>query len=533
MSDANIGRVLARKYELMRLIGRGGMGAVYEGRNQIGKRVAIKLLLTPEIVASTDLTARFFREAEASAAIESTHVVDVYDTGVDEESGLPFLIMAYLQGEDLERLVERVGPLNPVAAVRIGVQAATGLAKAHEVGIIHRDIKPANIFLATSEGDHVVKLLDFGIAKVTTERLSQSGAGPQALTSTGALLGTPLYMSPEQAQGLKNIDARTDVWSLGMCLYQSLAGKLPFGEVDTIGKLIVAIVSHEIPPLAELAPWVPKDLASVVQRTLERDLDKRIASARDLISELTPFLSGGQALPSSILVGVKESLDLTLAPGSLVAAPSVPGGSAGGPGSAPRLYATTAGISSDRRSGGAKPKRALGAVVALGVVATLVGGAVALKLASHPSEAGLAAVPAPPTPAVEPSAAQPPHALADETRVGALSLKMPDGYTVTVDGAAPGGPDSTGDARLLAGGRLELRGEFQRKFLVAVFDPKGKRVFVQDVYLYDNKLDPDSIDTLVGAVPIEKPKHKPAIAPRGPQPPPAPSHGGGDLPARF
>ena len=361
--------------------------------------MAIKLLLTPEIVASTDLTARFFREAEASAAIESTHVVDVYDTGVDEESGLPFLIMAYLQGEDLERLVERVGPLNPVAAVRIGVQAATGLAKAHEVGIIHRDIKPANIFLATSEGDHVVKLLDFGIAKVTTERLSQSGAGPQALTSTGALLGTPLYMSPEQAQGLKNIDARTDVWSLGMCLYQSLAGKLPFGEVDTIGKLIVAIVSHEIPPLAELAPWVPKDLASVVQRTLERDLDKRIASARDLISELTPFLSGGQALPSSILVGVKESLDLTLAPGSLVAAPSVPGGSAGGPGSAPRLYATTAGISSDRRSGGAKPKRALGAVVALGVVATLVGGAVALKLASHPSEAGLAAVPAPPTPA--------------------------------------------------------------------------------------------------------------------------------------
>jgi serine/threonine-protein kinase len=145
MSDPNIGRVLAQKYELVRLLGRGGMGAVYEGRNQIGKRIAIKLLLEPEFAKNRDLIARFFREAQASAAAESKHVVDVYDTGVDPESGHPFIIMAYLTGEDLEQIVRRVGALNPLAAVRIAVQAATGLAKAHAVGIVHRDIKPANV----------------------------------------------------------------------------------------------------------------------------------------------------------------------------------------------------------------------------------------------------------------------------------------------------------------------------------------------------------------------------------------------------
>jgi serine/threonine protein kinase len=216
MSDPNIGRVLAGKYDLVRLLGAGGMGAVYEGKNQIGKRVAVKLLRNSELVQDEKVTARFFREAQASAAVVSKHVVDVYDTGVDADTGAPFIIMAFLSGEDLEHVVERVGALNPVAAVRIVSQAAAGLAKAHEVGIVHRDIKPANLFLAEEESDITVKILDFGIAKVLAETAT---AGTEAI-------GTPLWMAPEQTQAGASIGPPTDVWALGLIAFRLLAGRV-------------------------------------------------------------------------------------------------------------------------------------------------------------------------------------------------------------------------------------------------------------------------------------------------------------------
>ena len=510
MSDPNIGRVLANKYELLRLLGHGGMGAVYEGRNQIGKRVVVKLLL--EAGQNADVIARFLREAQAAAAVESRHVVDVYDTGVDEETGAPFIIMAFLTGEDLDELVRRVGPLNPTAAARIACQAATGLAKAHEVGIIHRDVKPANLFLARDESESVVKILDFGIAKLTNE--ADLGAEGHALTQSGALLGTPLYMSPEQAQGLKTVDARTDVWSLGMCLYQALAGRLPFGDVDTIGKLIVAIVAREVPPLAAMAPWVHRDLAAVVHHALERDVERRIPSARELIAALGPFTGGGSAITADLLVGVQESLDATLAPGAS-SYPAVPR-------SLPQIpaSATTAGLSSGFGPLPVKRRRT-GTTIVIVLGAATVVGAVAFGLRSRARVApSTSADPSTASglPAAASSSSSP--APVEDAKVAVLALKMPPGYTVRVNGFSPGSPDSHGTAVLLADGKLELHGEFQTKFLIAVFDATGKSVMVQDVYLYDNRLDPESLDTTVGSVTVEKPKKRATTNPNS-------------LPARF
>src|SRR5438105_3077455 len=196
------GKTLAQRYELLSFLGNGAFGAVYEGRNELGKRFAIKVLLAPEVTGNPQLMSRFFREAKAAAAIHSAHIVDVYETGIDGALDVPFIVMELLQGEDLEKAMLRIGPFDPTFAARIVTQAALGLEKAHAAGVVHRDVKPANIFLSTLDsGDVMVQVLDFGIAKATQE---VAGSIEQAsLTRTGTVMGTPLYMSPEQAQGLK------------------------------------------------------------------------------------------------------------------------------------------------------------------------------------------------------------------------------------------------------------------------------------------------------------------------------------------
>jgi serine/threonine protein kinase len=517
MTDENIGRVVAQKYELVRLLGKGGMGAVYEGKNQIGKRVAVKLLLKAEFAQSPELTARFFREAQASAAVESKHVVDVYDTGVDADTGFPFIVMAHLRGEDLEHVLARVGALNPVAAVRLVSQAATGLAKAHEAGIVHRDIKPANLFLAADESESVVKILDFGIAKLTASGLGEANG----LTQTGAMLGTPLYMSPEQAQGLKTVDARTDLWSLGMCLYEALAGRLPFDDVDTIGKLIVAVVAHDVKPLASVAPWVDPELAAVVHRTLSREVTARISTARELVAALRPFTGGSLLVTVATLVGVKDTLDATLLPGALVTT-SPPQSGAGIPASS-----TTAGFASERTAPATSPRRTTLAVGGLLAIAALaVGAHKLLGVGPEPAAANETVATSAPSAAAPTSSTEPP----DELKVGVVTLRLPEGFTVTVDGFVPGTPETHGASRITDGTRLELRGEFQRRFLVAVFDKGGKRAMVQDVYLYDNKADPDSIDPRAGVVVVDKPRRKPPAVRVSPTPSAAASS---DLPPRF
>lgn len=307
------GQTVGGKYELLRLLGQGGMGAVYEARNVMTlKRVAVKLLLSPELGQSESIVKRFFREARASSVVESDHVVQIFDSGADPHSGFPFMVMEFLSGEDLEQVLERFQVLHPNVAAKLVLQGATGLAKAHDTGIIHRDIKPANLFLTSrDDGQLVVKLLDFGIAKVKMENFAETSSG---LTRTGSMLGTPLYMSPEQAKGASKIDARSDVWSLGVVLYQLLSGRLPYEEASSLGDLMVSIITADIPLLQDRAPWVPPELAEVAHRAMSRDLDQRYGNAGEMREALSALVPDGPAITPDMLISVSAEQRAWVAP---------------------------------------------------------------------------------------------------------------------------------------------------------------------------------------------------------------------------
>ncbi len=281
-----IGRVLDGRYRLDKVVGSGGMGAVYEATHTgTGRRVAVKLIQQMAL-GDTDVWNRFQREARASSTIDTRHIVEVIDSGRDPETGLPFMAMELLRGEDLGALIERKQRgLDASLAVRLVAQACIGLAKAHRAFVVHRDIKPANLFLTEeAESDEViVKLLDFGIAKVRPATPLE-GDGLH-LTQTGKLLGTPLYMSPEQAQGAKDIDARTDIWSIGAVLYEALTGQSPFCDADNLGKLILAICSRPPPKPSSLTPVAP-EIEAIVMRCLSIEREQRFATTDELLDAL-------------------------------------------------------------------------------------------------------------------------------------------------------------------------------------------------------------------------------------------------------
>ncbi|MGK3986571.1 protein kinase [Sorangium sp. So ce136] len=292
-----IGRTLDDRYAIHRLLGQGGMGAVYEARHTgTGRRVAVKVILGQ--AADDDLVRRFQREARAVGAVESEHIAQVFDTGRDRETGAPYIAMEFLEGEDVQALIERLGPLPVDLALRIGLQACLGLERAHEAGIVHRDIKPANLFLARKQGgQRVIKLLDFGVAKVADNTLGNGG-----MTKSGALLGSPLYMSPEQARGSGAVDARSDIWSLGISLYHALSGHRPNEHLTGLGELVLAICTTPVRWIQEVAPWVPPEVAHVVHRALVIDPAGRTASAAELAAALRAFLPNGEAIVDAMLV---------------------------------------------------------------------------------------------------------------------------------------------------------------------------------------------------------------------------------------
>ena len=302
-----LGQTIDGKYQIVRLLGQGGMGAVYEATHLgTGRRVAVKVII-PGAPISRDAILRFQREARAAGVIESQHIVQVLDTGIDREQGVPFMVMEYLVGEDLQKLGERIGALAPDLALRIGAQACSGLHKAHEARVIHRDIKPANLFLARrDDSDVVVRILDFGIAKVKEDQLT--GAPDQALTRTGSMMGSPLYMSPEQAVGSKAIDHRTDVWSLGAVLYEVLTGRSPHHSAQTLGQLIMAICSAPPLPLTQVAPSVPREVADIVQRALRLDPNERFQSAAEMRDAIRQLLPSGTNVTESMLVPAPATL---------------------------------------------------------------------------------------------------------------------------------------------------------------------------------------------------------------------------------
>ena len=285
----NTGEVLAGKYMVDQVLGQGGMGVVVAGRHvQLGNRVAIKFLL-PAAAQHPEATARFLREARAAVQIQSEHVARVSDVGT-LDNGAPFMVMEFLNGSDLGQLLAARGsPFAIEEAVSYLLQACEAIAEAHALGIVHRDLKPANLFLThRADGSALVKVLDFGISKV------MAGEGTDAnITATATVMGSPAYMSPEQVRSAKNVDTRTDIWSLGMILYEFLAGRPAFAAETTSG-LLAQIVADPPISLRSKRPDVPPRLESVVMHCLEKDPARRIGNVALFAQALLPFSPASQ-----------------------------------------------------------------------------------------------------------------------------------------------------------------------------------------------------------------------------------------------
>jgi eukaryotic-like serine/threonine-protein kinase len=275
------GEILDGKYRVERVLGVGGMGIVVAATHvQLQTRVALKFLL-PAALGTAQIVERFAREARAAVQIQSEHVARVIDVGT-LPTGSPYMVMEYLEGGDLADIVAKDGPMPVAQAVGYVLQACEAIAEAHSLGIVHRDLKPANLFLARRTGrDAVVKVLDFGISKT-------SESGPSGLTQTSAMMGSPYYMAPEQMMSSKDVDARADIWALGVILYELLAGTPPF-TAETMPEIVFMVTQRDPPPLGGTRADVPPGLAEVVTRCLLRDPTKRYANVAKLASALAPF----------------------------------------------------------------------------------------------------------------------------------------------------------------------------------------------------------------------------------------------------
>jgi serine/threonine-protein kinase len=286
-----LGALLDNKYRIIRLLGEGGMGAVYEGENiRIRHRVAIKVL-HPSVANDTAARERFEREAQAAGHIGSEHIVEVFDLG-ELPSGQRYMVMEFLNGETLAQRVQTLGRLAPHVAAPMMLQLLDGLGAAHVAGIIHRDLKPDNVFLQrTKAGSDFVKIVDFGVSKFA----SLSGV-PMSMTRTGAVVGTPYYMSPEQVKGGKNIDHRSDLYAVGVVLFESVTGQLPF-LADSFNELMFKIALE--PPLdPELAcPGLDPWFATILRKATARDMNERYQSAAEFVQALSEWMQAAQVAP--------------------------------------------------------------------------------------------------------------------------------------------------------------------------------------------------------------------------------------------
>ncbi|HYQ02911.1 MAG TPA: serine/threonine-protein kinase [Polyangiaceae bacterium] len=277
------GDLIAGKYEVIKLIGSGGMGYVVSAMHvELGEVVALKFL-RPEALQIEELVERFAREARAAAKIRSEHVARVFDVGVLPD-GVPFIVMEHLAGQDLADVLQERGPLPVKVAVEYVMQACEALAAAHASGVVHRDIKPENLFLTKhAQGLDFIKILDFGISKVAL-----APGGKRGFVRTMMPLGSPVYMSPEQIRSSDQVDARTDIWSLGCVLFELLTGTVAFNE-PSLMQLSAAILEHDPVPLRELVEDAPPELEEVILRCLEKDVNNRYSNIAELAIALYPF----------------------------------------------------------------------------------------------------------------------------------------------------------------------------------------------------------------------------------------------------
>jgi serine/threonine protein kinase len=278
-----VGKILAGKYEMLRPLGQGGMGVVYEALHiRLNQRVALKFL-RPEHLASVEFVKRFEREGRHASVLKSDFVARVFDVDVTPD-GIPYIVTECLEGHDLARELRKRNTLPVEEAVRYVIEACVAVDEAHRHGIIHRDLKPANLFLVGGGERRSVKVLDFGVSKSKEEDQYE-------LTTTGMVIGSPRYMSPEQVGAARTVDRRADIWALGVILYRALSGQYPF-EADSVIGLVLATTSQSARPLQEAAPSVPPGLAVVVMRALRKDPEERYSTAGELARALAPFSDG-------------------------------------------------------------------------------------------------------------------------------------------------------------------------------------------------------------------------------------------------
>jgi serine/threonine-protein kinase len=323
MSDENlVGQTIAGKYRVEKILGKGGMGVVVGARHlKLDEPVAIKLL-RPAMMEVDGMVARFLREARASSKIKSEHVVRVTDVDTRDD-GSPYMVMEYLTGNDFAEIVKAKGRLGVAEAVGVILEACDAISEAHELGIIHRDLKPSNLFLhARRDGRTVVKVLDFGISKL-------DAPGEQDATKTGQMMGSPKYMSPEQMLSMHDVDARTDIWSLGAILFDLLCGRPPF-QADTTPRICALVLNADPPLPSTMRPDLPTEVEQIVLRCLDKEADHRFADVKALAEALRPY---GPVAPDMATSGARpqvvvpeapplviKSATATPAPGATVAA---------------------------------------------------------------------------------------------------------------------------------------------------------------------------------------------------------------------
>jgi serine/threonine-protein kinase len=422
-SDAPpISGLLENKYELVGMIGRGGMGSVWEARHHtLGTRFAVKFI-EAEYADSEEARKRFKNEAQAAATIQSKHAIQIYDHGITHD-GKPFIVMELLVGEPLDKRIERLARLSLQDTARIIAQVSRGLARAHERGIVHRDLKPENIFLVKTpeDDDEIAKVLDFGIAKIQ----NHNNPAVTSSTKTGAVLGTPFYMSPEQARGLRNVDHRTDVWSLGVIAFKCVTGKLPF-DGESVGDLLVKICTAPVPMPSQSVPGLPASFDAWFMRALEREPERRFQTVTELADGLSyaagmtprgaaPFSQAASSGQATVAASGQPQIVVTPPPGAMPAY-ATPRPSQEGP--APGAMTAAPFTSSTPVPGVPTPGRAkyvvLAALAGLLVAGGSTGGYLYVKKHQVAVSDNAVGITAPPPASI--SAPPPPSSVADNTK---------------------------------------------------------------------------------------------------------------------
>jgi eukaryotic-like serine/threonine-protein kinase len=455
------GDVLAGKFRVDKILGVGGMGIVVAAHHlQLDEKVALKFLL-PDALKVPEAVGRFDREARAAVKIKSDHVARVTDVG-KLENGSPYMVMEYLEGGDLSGMLEKTGRLPIDQAVDFVLQACEAIAEAHSLGIVHRDLKPANLFcIRRPNGQLSIKVLDFGISKMN------NAAENVSMTRTSAVMGSPVYMSPEQMQTTKGVDARTDIWAIGIILHELLAGRVPF-DSQTVTELAIRVAMEAPPPVTSFRPEVPAELEQAILKCLEKQRENRFQNVAELAAAIAPF---GTRHAKGSLERIQGTLQIARPPTDPPPRPGV------SPAASTQGVWNTTGSGTKGRS-----KAVIGVAVLAAIAALAFGGFLALRKAPVPVAPAGTASPAAsistaPSASVAPQAASSavavsPQASASASATAAASQPAPPAVP-TSRPVAPQHPGAPAAPPPAAPGKAHCDPPYY-------FDANGNRVFKKE-----------------------------------------------------